>query len=87
MVLELTEWMDWVFGQADPSDWERLVRLDGICGPDQSTLLRLVEVFESPAILLKPYSDELVNQALWDLAATPSPLCTTSPSTGLCATA
>jgi len=69
VTLELKEWMDRVFGQADPSDYERLARLYGICGPDQTTLVRLTDVFENPATLLNPYSDEVLNQALWDLSS------------------
>lgn len=68
MALELMEWMDRVFGQADPSDYGRLTRLDGTCGRDPATLLRLIEVFENPATLLKPYSDEVLDQAFWDLS-------------------
>jgi hypothetical protein len=65
--LELIEWMDRVFGEADPANYERLERLEGVCGPDEATLLRLSEVFENGSATLGRYGDVVVNQALWDL--------------------
>jgi hypothetical protein len=69
MTMELAEWVDRIFGQASPSDYEALVRRAAICGPDEATLRRLIEVFENPATALKPYSDAVLNQALWDLSS------------------
>jgi hypothetical protein len=66
--LELTEWVDRVFGQAEPSDYNPM-RLDGLCEPDQATVLKLIEVFENPAAILKPYSDQVLNRAFWDLSS------------------
>jgi hypothetical protein len=69
MPIELKEWVDRVFGGAFPHDAERSVRLDEIRGPDQATLVRLTEVFENAPALLQPYSDEDLNQAIWDLGS------------------
>jgi hypothetical protein len=66
--LTLTEWVDRVFGQADPTDYMAVSRFNGICAPDESTLLRLAEVFENPTTILKPYADRVLNQAFWDLS-------------------
>jgi hypothetical protein len=66
--LELKEWADRVFGQADPVDYMKVSRFHGICEPAESTLLRLAEVFEIPATILKPYPDRILNQAFWDLS-------------------
>jgi hypothetical protein len=68
-VLELTEWVDLVFGQADPDDSSAVSRLDGICERDETTLRKLTEVFENPAGILKPYPDRILGQACWDLAS------------------
>jgi len=74
MAIELTEWVDRVFGQARPSDYEALIRHHAICGPDEATLRRLIEVFENPATALKPYSDAVLNQAFWDLSGEAFPV-------------
>lgn len=69
MALELTEWVDRVFGQADPDDYSKVDRLDGICGCDEATLRRLTEVFENPQPILRPYADEVLKQAFWDFSS------------------
>jgi hypothetical protein len=61
MPLELTEWVDVVFGGASP----REARDDS----DRATLLRLCEVFENAATVLKPYPDQVLNRAFWDLSS------------------
>lgn len=69
---DLKEWVDQVFGQAvgsAPSDLGRLIRLHEICGPNRDTLLRVAETFENAANLLRPYPDETLNQAFWDLSS------------------
>ena len=66
MPLEPNEWIDRIFGEADHA-CERM-ELDGIRESDQTTLLRLTEVFENPTTVLKPYSDEVLSQAFWDLS-------------------
>lgn len=66
MAFELTEWVDCVFGQAEPSNYNP-ERLEEICGPDEATLLRLIEVFENPTAFLKPYPDAVIDRAFWDL--------------------
>ena len=74
MAIELAEWVDRVLGQSRPSDYEALVRHHSICGPDEPTLRRLIEVFENPATRLKSYSDEVLSQALWDLSSEAFPV-------------
>ena len=69
MTLTLPEWADVVFGLADPDDYMRLSRLDGICEPDLPTLQRLIELFENPASILRPYDDRRVDQGFWDLGS------------------
>ena len=69
MPIELKEWVDRVFGGAFPMTPEEVSGLDEICGPDQATLVRLTEVFENAPALLQPYSDEDLNQAIWDLGS------------------
>jgi hypothetical protein len=64
---DLAEWVECVFGQADPSNYTEANRFDGICGPDEVTVLRLIEVFENPATILKPYAVDILDQAFWDL--------------------
>lgn len=54
-----------VFGQAIPGQYG-VPRLEVICGPDEHTLGRLTEVFESPS-LLRPYSDAVLERAFWDI--------------------
>jgi hypothetical protein len=77
----LTEWVEMVFGQAIPGQYG-VPRLEVICGPDEHTLGRLTEVFESPS-LLRPYSDAVLERAFWDI----SERCTIQPLTGASATA
>jgi len=67
--MELQEWVDRVFGQAVPLDAPRLIGPEEICGANQATLVRLTEVFEHSASLLKPYPDEALKQAFWDLGS------------------
>jgi hypothetical protein len=61
--------MDRVFSGADPSDYSRITRLDGVCEPDRATLLRLAEVFEDSVPSLNRYSDAQIGQAFWDLGS------------------
>ncbi|HUK18234.1 MAG TPA: hypothetical protein VLW65_17530 [Bryobacteraceae bacterium] len=68
MALQLAEWVDRIFGEADPANYERFRRFDGICGPNEVTLLRLIEVFERPSVTLSRYSDQFLDQAVWDLS-------------------
>jgi len=69
MPIELKEWVGRIFGGAFPPDVERSIRLDEIRGPDQATLLKLTQVFENAPTLLQLYSDEEINQAIWDLGS------------------
>jgi hypothetical protein len=69
VALEMVEWIDRVFGGPTSPDVNRLIELDEFCGPDQTTLLRLTEVFEAGGTLLARYSDESLNQAFWDLSS------------------
>jgi len=65
---DLNEWVDRVFGPAiEP--YQRLIGLDDAGRPGQAALQRLTKVFENPAILLEPYSDESLNRAFWDLSS------------------
>jgi hypothetical protein len=65
----MKEWMDRLFGGSVKASADRLIELDGFCGPDGTTLQQLAEVFESSATLLLPYSDETLNRAFWDLSS------------------
>jgi hypothetical protein len=56
-----------VFGEADPPD-------DELLESDQTTLLMLTQVLENPATLLRPYSDEALSQAFWDLSSEAFPI-------------
>jgi hypothetical protein len=68
MALELAEWVDRVFGQADPRDLSKTCdALKEFFEPNEETLLKLIEVFENPAKHLNRYSDEVLDQALWGL--------------------
>lgn len=66
---DLKEWMDRLFSEPATGDFSkrRLIELDEFCWPDAATLVRLTEVFESPAVLLAPYADGSVDRAFWDL--------------------
>ena len=69
MTPDMKEWMDRLFSEPATYDFSapRLVELGEFCKPDAATLVRLTEVFESPAALLAPYPDGSVDRAFWDL--------------------
>jgi hypothetical protein len=67
---ELKDWTDRVFGRPVTDDFHRLSELEEACGHDTAALLRLAEVFEEPVSRLRPYSDESLDQAFWDLGST-----------------
>jgi hypothetical protein len=69
VALEMTEWMDRIFGRAVTPDFHRLIKFDEVCGRDLASLQRLTEVFENASTLLKPFSDESLNQSFWDLSS------------------
>ncbi len=60
-----SRWVDTVFGEAMPGQYDA-ERLEGICGRDETTLLRLKQVFEKPE-LLQLYSDDVIERAFWDI--------------------
>ena len=65
MVWELSRWVDTVFGEAMPGQYDT-ERLEDICGRDEASLLKLAQVFEKPE-LLQLYSDDVIERAFWDI--------------------
>src|SRR5438128_237220 len=60
---ELKEWADQLFGETKTQDVDSLGEVDELCDPDYSvTLLRLTAVFENASTVLKPYTDQSLNQ-------------------------
>jgi hypothetical protein len=69
--LELSEWMDHVFGGPQYPSVERLIELEDYCNADIPTLQRLTEVFENAGTMLDRFPDDSLAQAFWDLGNGP----------------
>jgi hypothetical protein len=66
MAITTDEWVSLLFGRADPTDLSRTIdELKTVCDLNEDTVRRLTEVFDNPTRYLSPFSEEVVDQAIW----------------------